>query len=315
MLIAGAYLLSRTDKESFKFTSAQAEDTSDIIKRIAAKDTDADGLPDWEETLYGTDPTKSVSTSYGMSDAEAVAKGLLTPKINQPSATTTSAAVSIPGSAPGDDSLTDAFARTMFQQYLQTSGGKPIDAQTRNALVTELVGQFAANTDNILVSGYATSSLHISKDKTLDTYASELETIFMSYNQSLTVETANPLLLSDAYLNKGDTSALSKLENLTKVYVDIVAKLINTTVPTEFAGDHLALIRSFDLLARTTQAMAQIEHDPLVTLATLSAYKTAPQEIKRVLNAIAGQIVIQGEPAKGEPGYIILHLVRSTQGL
>src|SRR3989344_3578766 len=54
-----------------------AESTAELLKAYAAKDTDGDGLPDWQEALYGTDPTNPRSVQASMTDAEAVAKGLV----------------------------------------------------------------------------------------------------------------------------------------------------------------------------------------------------------------------------------------------
>src|SRR3990167_5251431 len=77
VLIVGAFVLARGIESP---SSAQASEETALLHAIATKDSDSDGLPDWEEALYGTDPHNQDSFHLGMSDGEAVAKGLIVPK-------------------------------------------------------------------------------------------------------------------------------------------------------------------------------------------------------------------------------------------
>ncbi len=57
-LVIGAYVTARSVARP---PTAQASEESALLKQIATRDADGDGLPDWEEALYGTDTHQSHS--------------------------------------------------------------------------------------------------------------------------------------------------------------------------------------------------------------------------------------------------------------
>ena len=65
IVITGAWFLSKPGGASL----ANAESTEALLKSYAIQDTDGDGLPDWEESLYGTDPKKADTDGDGIGDA------------------------------------------------------------------------------------------------------------------------------------------------------------------------------------------------------------------------------------------------------
>src|SRR3569833_2132398 len=77
IMVSAAYLLS--GPTFFTSHTANAESTDELLKAYANKDTAAAGLPDWQEALYGTDPNKAISNSFGIPDGEAAREGKLTP--------------------------------------------------------------------------------------------------------------------------------------------------------------------------------------------------------------------------------------------
>ncbi|MGZ2907003.1 thrombospondin type 3 repeat-containing protein, partial [Pseudomonas aeruginosa] len=75
------------------------------------KDSDNDGLPDWEEALYGTDPHNAHSISPTLTDGQAVAEGLIKPQMSIASSSPQNILDSIPGQLPADGSLTQQFSQ------------------------------------------------------------------------------------------------------------------------------------------------------------------------------------------------------------
>src|SRR5512133_1855569 len=113
VLVVGAYILAR-GIGSPPLAEASAE--SALLKAIAVRDSDSDGLPDWEEALYGADPQNPDSFRLGMTDSQAVARGLVVPKAIADIATATSSPsgevvdTSLPP-APAEGTLTAAFSK------------------------------------------------------------------------------------------------------------------------------------------------------------------------------------------------------------
>ena len=130
LLVVGSYALARGIASP---PVAQASTETALLQAIATKDSDSDGLPDWEEALYGTDPQVADSRHLGMTDGEAVSRGLIVPKAiaDAPAATPSSDTSpslidsSLPP-APPEGSITAAFAKnflTIFLAAKESNGG------------------------------------------------------------------------------------------------------------------------------------------------------------------------------------------------
>src|SRR3989338_7430484 len=106
MLIAGVYVLGHDIELPSR---AQASTESALLQAIATKDVDGDGLPDWEEILCGTSPSATDTFHLGMTDGEAVIRGLIVPKAiaDIPVAGSETS----PSGAPSEGTITAAFAK------------------------------------------------------------------------------------------------------------------------------------------------------------------------------------------------------------
>lgn len=125
IMVAGGYFLP-----GFQFPKTKAvnaELTDDLLASYVAKDTDSDGLPDWQEALYGTDANKADTDGDGISDGEAVRKGLLTPTAlsSQLPSDPVGEDEVLPGQAPAAGSLTEQFSRSFFQSIWRRAAGRP----------------------------------------------------------------------------------------------------------------------------------------------------------------------------------------------
>lgn len=319
VLIAGAYVLSGPTSI---LKTANAQSTNDLLKAYAAKDSDNDGLPDWQEALYGTDPNNAHSVSPTLTDAEAVAKGLVTPHTSasvpntqQDNAPLTPAEVSaeIPGPTPAAGSLTDQFGQEFMQDFEAASpDGSQMTADQQQALETQLLTSYSQKASALLVSKYTSVSIHVSPTTSVLTYAASIEQIFRS--DDVTSGSAEPIPLMQAFLQNNDTGAQAQLVVLGSAYVKITKDLLAVPVPPSLAAQHLALVQSFDTLSRATSAVNNYNNDPLAVLGSLSLYVPTCQTIVATFQSIA-QVVIAngGDPAAGTPGALIVNFARSSQ--
>lgn len=265
ILVIGAYVLARNVEAP---PIAQASTETALLQAIATKDSDNDGLPDWEETLYGTDPHITDTFKLGMTDGEAVAKGLIVPKaIADISVATSTAAVK-------DDSLTSVFAKSFFSLYLsakQANGGVDLSADEASALADQAMSQLAQTSTptadfktagDIKVSGSGPDALRafavaaeavLQKNKT-DATMSEL-----GYLQSAVVD--------------GDTTASAHLASLAKAYRDSAVGLAVLPVPKELAAIHLAIVNAIMRLSEINTDFARVDVDPLTAILALQQYQ------------------------------------------
>ncbi len=317
LMVGSSYVLSGPNIFTSKF--ANAGTTDELLKAYAAKDTDSDELPDWQEALYGTDPNKAISNSFGIPDGQAAREGKLTQNSLAsllPADTTTSTSTEdilseVPGIDPAPGSITDEFSKEFFQQYMQKSGGRQLDAETEQKLVTDLLSNITVKAKGKLSSSYTQVSIHTNSTVTVSQYASTIEDIFRAHDVS--AEANEPIPLMEALIQKNDESARKKLQLLSDSYGAITTDLLAAQVPPRLAVQHLALIRGFDELHKATALVVTYEKDPLGVMGALSTYQPSSASIVTAFKGIATIILSTGEPAAGQPGAMIVSVARSAE--
>lgn len=306
-LVGGAYIFSGPNP----FTTANAASTDELLKSYTAKDTDNDGLPDWKEALYGTDPKNPMSFKAGVKDGDAVAQGLIKPRFSSAVASSTPLdASNIPGPTAAPGSFTDQFSQQFFTEYMQVGGGQPLTADQTNAIVADLIRQFTEKTGSLYASSYTASDVHVSADATISSYAGAVEQATIA--NDVPREQSDPVNLMQAYLGSSDQSAKKKLLGLSDSYAKIARDLAVINVPPQLAEQHLGLMRSFDGLAKATKGVTNYENDPLSVLGAIGIYQPAAGQVIQSLKDISVTILAQGTPVQGEPGFIIVHFVETA---
>ncbi len=271
LMIGGTYAFSGPDPLFGLGRIAEAQSAEELLKEYAAKDSDTDGLPDWQEALYGTDPTNPESFRAGLKDGDAVAQGLVTPKVMVRAEDEPTDPDSIPGTTAAPNSVTDRFAQTLLKQYLLNRGEAPPTQEEVVSFVQAGIADLAAASDT-----EATFSLDdvVSSGDTgnaaLTRYAARAE-------EALAANNIRPLknelfYFSDAI--KGDTSALARIKKASDAYEATARALILVPVPTEAKRAHLAIVNALMSMASVTADMASLESDPLRALMGIGLYDT-----------------------------------------
>ena len=310
LMVAGGYALP-----GFRFPQTKAvnaELTDELLASYVSKDTDGDGLPDWQEVLYGTDPNNPDTDGDGITDGEAVRRGLLTPTALYSQLPEDPIGVDeIPGENPSPDSITEQFSRAFFEEYMRASGGQVMTPEAQEVLVQRLLADFTARAGRTLNSSYTSVSMRRNTTLSINEYAGSVEAILRA--RDVPAGYGEPLLLMQAILEQGDESARKKLEVLAKSYADISSDLLALQVPPAVIDQHVALVRSFDTLARATRLVVNYEKDPLAVLGSLTVYQPTSQAIMRAFKEIASAVLMGGEPAPGTPGALIVNIARTAE--
>jgi len=308
VLVVGAYLFAR-GIESPPVAQASAETA--LLQAIAAKDSDGDGLPDWEEALYGTDPHNPDSFHLGMTDGDAVAKGLIVPKAiaDIVVATSTLAANSTVNysaeglPSPAEGTLTDAFAKSFFTLYVsakQANGGNDLSAADTSNLASQALSSLSssvtATPDFKSLSALSTIG---SGPAALKEFAVNAEAVFTKNKSNAT--TSEMVYLQYA-LAGDDTAALSHLASIAKAYRDSAAGLAAIPVPSELAADDTALVNAVMRVSRIIDGLAHLDTDPLTAMLSLQQYVPAAQALGKAFAdvsdtyAAAGVMLPPGTP-------------------
>lgn len=308
LLVGLAFWLS--GPVSFHTQRATAENTEALLKAYAEKDSDADGLPDWKESLYATDPENPHSVGQALTDGEAVEQGLVKPRFTSQTPPEEIIQESLPGTAPASQSLTDQFARQFLQGYLESTGGQPMSASEQEAFVSFLIHDLAQENAKILVSDYTITSVSQSTNVEVLTYIDAVEKMLRAY--SLPRDAADTLSLLDAYIKAGDAEALPTLVMTARMYENLTVASLRLSVPPSLAPAHLAMVRSFDTLGRILRAVETYEEDPLPTLSALSLYAPASHELLGAFYVFIEAAKAKGAADNGKPGTMLIYMLGET---
>lgn len=313
-LITGSYLLARSVSNP---PAARASDATELLQSIASRDSDSDGLPDWEEALYGTNPNNTDTYHLGMTDGQAVAQGLIVPKAiaDVPVATSTPSDVesidpSLPP-PPADGTVTAAFAKNFFTLYgraLQNSpDGSLTDAEMNNVAV-EALGQLA---QSVTLAPDFKSAKDIKVEgagpEALRTYAASAEAVFQQNKSS--ASKSEILYLKDAITDK-DTSAIEHMASIARAYKATTVGLAVLPAPTELAQDHLALVNALARLSGIIEDFTRVNSDPIVTMLALQQYSKAVLNLGNAFIALSNDYKTANLTfAPGEPGASVVNLI------
>ncbi len=283
-LIAGAFFLAR-DVGLPQAAEASAE--SALLQAIAKKDTDGDGLSDWEEALYGTSPAAVDTFHLGMTDGEAVAKGLIVPKaiadIRLASSSPTSIGADGLPPPPAEGTLTAAFAQNFFTLYLaakRNNGGGNLTQSGMAQVASDALRSLSSvivpapdfkSTEDLIISG--------SGPEALAAFAANAEAVLVKNRSTASMSEINYL---KSAVETNDDAALAHIASIAKGYRDAAAGLAALTVPAALAADHLALINSMMRMSEIATDFTRVHTDVLATILALQQY---PQTVLALGNA------------------------------
>lgn len=276
-LIAGSCLVSvlliglayvNSGPTPFWTQRVDAESAHELLVQYAGKDSDGDGLFDWQEALYGTDPNNPHSVNQEVNDADAVAKGLVAPKF----ASATAVAIdgsSLPGVSAGPTTLTDQFAKDLFGQYFLTRGEEQPSSEEIAAFVEEGVARLAQdyrapdtfNLGQVKVAGSGTEALLA--------YQAAAEKIILAVDEG---KSGNELNSFSEAVTKNDAKALAEVKKYADDYAAAGRALMKISVPREAAAAHLRLANSLMHVSTSLSDMSALTTDPLRSMLGMATY-------------------------------------------
>jgi len=235
------------------------ETLSDLIK----KDSDGDGVPDWEENLWGTDKNKKI-TFNNIPDATYIANKKKELKIKQ---------------SVNTKKLTETekFAREFFTSYNALKSSGQIDKNTINNFSSAL-GQKIVNPN--LIDRYKEADIKINSNDNSTTrqrYYQKVKKLFKSYQSigmgdELAIVT-NKLLSQSADKTNNKINQNSKLLNIANAYQDFAKKIMKIDVPQSLTQYHLQIANDSNNTGLSVLNMGKVVKDPIVGLSGLSQYR------------------------------------------
>jgi hypothetical protein len=275
------------------------------IDLVAEQDTDKDGLKDWEEVLWRTDPQKADTDSDGTPDGKEVELER-NPTVKGPKDKISDNPFAQNQDGTKSESLTatDKFARDVFTQYMtakQAGGGVPLTTAEQKEIVLNMLDK----SDSILIKPeYVRADLVIAKDsspETIRAYGNELGRIIKTYSISARDE---GIILKDS-VEEEDAESIKELDPIIKAYQNLLTNFLKTAVPGNASLIHLALINSFSDMITTVQGMRNVYEDSLSTLQAAGHFPDARAGMIMALQRVNTYFKENGVIfTEGEQGYL-----------
>ncbi len=231
------------------------------IEDLVNKDSDSDGVFDWEESLLGTDPKKTDTNEDGISDGEEIDNLRKQAARNEGEESLLSSTANL--------TETDKFSREFFSTVATLNQTGVMDA----AAVADLGAALATHIQNSTQRKvYFLSDLKIAKDDTVKTvrnYTLALNTIQGKYQANRTdIE-----ILQEFMADENNTHVLSELDPIIEQLQKVVNELIKLGVPASLSKQHLDFTNALQGKAENLSDIKLYETDVIVALSGISKYE------------------------------------------
>lgn len=230
--------------------------TNDIIQ----KDSNSNGIPDWEESLWGLNPMKD-----GPSNKEFI---LAQKKIlaNEDNLVTSS-------SEPEND--TDATAREFFSVIMSLRESGDLD-ETAIQSVSNTIGKKIDASP--LPDIYTRAMLRTIKANPANTqaYFDALSDVMNIYKDK---DIGKELTFISVGMTNNDPGALTEAKGVASQYRALGKELMKIQVTTPQSTTHLALANDYEKVARSIESMAGILTNPIESMKGVISYKKYTDEL------------------------------------
>lgn len=288
---------------------SQNQITEDLKQRLteeANKDSDNDGLKDWEETLYGTNPQTPDTDGDGTPDGEEIRIG------RDPLKKGPSDKLVIPLKSPETTSFdssnsTHAFTQSIlsdptFQSILNQQGGEKISVDTIEQYLKNLPTKQLLNTSNTIDQ----SLLNISNDVSADAVKNYFESfadIFIKNGEAFTL--GDDLTIAYTALSTNNEAEFRKLDSMITAFEKITQEANKLSIPKNILWFHQ---KEIDLLIQTKKEiliLRNINTDPIGALAVLQSRVETKNAVTKLWQEDLQQWIDQNGILLGEHGSLL----------
>lgn len=241
------------------------------------KDTDGDGLADWEEILWSTDPNNADTDGNGIHDKEQVlSEKKLTSNNTDPLSLTVQ---------PSDDdlTLTEMASRELFGSYMYTmqSGQKPTVAdqeQMVNNAIQKIVPLIPEST-------FTVADVHTmpATQENRIRYIKSLQGVFTDMIANVSNEAESLFKLAH-----GDRAqAIAELSKTAKQYQGYIDEMKAVTVPEDAVNIHATVITTFEDYVYVLEGFTYFESDPMRSAVSIQTVQIAFSQMENSFKTLA----------------------------
>lgn len=222
------------------------------VGEIVTKDTNGNGISDWEEKLWGLDP--SVLYTDGKPNKTIIEEKKMALGINNTQV------------EPKNE--TDRIAREIFTLATALGQSGEVSDESMQQIASKMSETISGNQ---IYNSYSTKDIQTIKTsyQSLNTYHSQVSSIVDKYQNSY----ADIDVLINA-IESGDYSKIGKLSDSAETYRKISKELIAVRVPLGVANYHLNIANSIAGIADSFEYIVELEDNGLMSIVGVAVYKS-----------------------------------------
>lgn len=256
---------------------------SETVIDLVNKDTDGDGVLDWQENLYGLDPNKKETTA-GTPDSVAISKL----KTGQEASVATNKNATL---VEENLTETDKFSRELFAMVAASNQSGTLDQATIDALGASLSERIQNSQPRKVFSIFDIKTINDESAQAFKNYNTALSNLFKKYpSPNYTILDVLQKFVIDE--NTVDVSILAKLDPIIVQINKIMEGIKKISVPQSISTLHLNVINAEERLVENLIDIKLYDTDPILSLGGISKYQENATSLESALNSLA-DIIIQ----------------------
>lgn len=253
--------------------------TTMTLEELVYKDIDGDGILDWEEPLYGLDPTKK-ETTPGIPDSAAINK------LKSEQGNNSGVIGEGGGNASAPLTETEKFSRELFATISAINQSGTMDQATVDALGATLAEKIK---NPVVRKVFLLSDIKIidsGTKQTIQKYSDALNNIYLKNPIKKGVMT----ILQEFIKDEENVDLSLELEPVINQTNKIISASLKIEVPKSLSLLHLDLINNFQKVEKNISDMRLFDSDPIVAIGAISQYEknalTLASSAKKLTDAI-----------------------------
>ncbi len=262
-----------------------------VDPELKNKDTDGDGLKDWEETLLGTDIKNKDTDGDGTSDGAEVKAG------RNPLLKATNDKIDSNTSTKSESQKekltnTDILARDFFAKYMELKQvGLAEDKESQQEMISQVLkGGLVIEKPK----DYTVSNVKIITDNSkeaLKKYGNDTGAIFQKY---IIKDSRNEMVIEKEALDKEDFTVIKELDPIILSYKNMLSGLLKVNTPQNISNIHLDIINSLNGLIFADESLKKIELDPVSGVQGTANYLESTKKLNIAFNNLKSSLNNQG---------------------
>jgi len=287
LFIGGSIFVLFSNTNLFKNTlvfekNGSMDSAEKELAKIVIKDSDSDGLRDWEEALWKTDPQNEDSDGDGTIDGEEVREGRDPVKPGPNDKIEPANKYKQADEKEGSNTVTGALINQILT-YTSAQQSGNLNIKTKEELDVFLAEEIKKNTSINTPSKYSINDLTIvninSTEKFIE-YKERMESILKKYSD---LYTETELDIVATAVENNDETILNKLDPYINTYKKLINDLLLIDVPSDIAQLHLEIANVYEKLINSVINMRKGAEDPIRNLIGIAEYRESAIKITDAL--------------------------------